>query len=78
MEAMSESNYRWLRTAGMITSIPLLILVSAGIGLGLGLWLDSKLGTEPWLAIVLTIVGLASGLYEAGKLLISATREDGD
>lgn len=61
---------------GLITSIPFLILVSVGIGMGLGLWLDGKLGTTPWLAIVLTLLGLASGLYESVKLLINATRDE--
>lgn len=76
---MNNSNYRWIRNAGMLSSIPFLILISTLIGLGLGLWLDSKLGTAPWLAIVLTIIGLASGIYETVRLLIKATREeDGD
>jgi len=56
----------------------LLILVATGIGLGLGLWLDSKLGTKPWLAVVLCLTGLASGLYESVKMLIGLTREDND
>ena len=75
---MSESNYRWIRTMGMVSSIGLLVLVSTAIGLGLGYWLDSKLGTKPWLAFILTLIGLASGLYEAIVLLISVTREDSD
>ena len=73
---MSESNYRWARTLGLVSSIGLLIGISTAIGLGLGYWLDSKLGTKPWLAFILTIFGLASGLYEAIKILIEATRED--
>ena len=75
---MSESNYRWVRTAATISSIALLILISTGIGLGLGLWLDSKLGTKPWLAFILTLVGLMSGLYESVVILIKATREQDD
>lgn len=63
---------------GMVSSIGLLILVSTVIGLGIGYWLDSKLGTAPWLALILTIFGLASGLYEAVVILIRVTREDND
>ena len=63
---------------GLITSIPLLILISVGIGLWVGMWLDSKLGTKPWLAIVLTLLGLAAGLYESARLLIDVTRHSGD
>lgn len=73
---MSEPNYRWLKKWGPVTSIPFLILFSIGIGIGSGMWLDGKLHTTPWLTIVLTIIGLAAGLYESAKLLIDATRED--
>ena len=75
---MSDSNYRWIRTAGVVSSIGLLIIVSTGIGLVLGLWLDSKLGTKPVLAFVLTLLGLISGLYESMVILIKATREHDD
>ncbi|MEN6356341.1 MAG: AtpZ/AtpI family protein [Armatimonadota bacterium] len=75
---MNGSNFRWAKTMAQVSSIALLILVSTGIGLGLGYWLDGKLGTTPWLAFVLTIVGLAAGLYEAVKILIEATENEGD
>ena len=75
---MSEPKYGWVRSVGLITSIPLLILISVGIGLWVGMWLDSKLGTKPWLAIVLTLLGLAAGLYESARLLIDVTRHSGD
>ncbi|OFX15503.1 MAG: hypothetical protein A2Z18_05820 [Armatimonadetes bacterium RBG_16_58_9] len=75
---MTEPNYRWVRTAGTVSSIALLILASTGIGLGLGVWLDGKLGTKPWLAFALTLVGLISGLYESVVILIKATREQDD
>lgn len=75
---MSRSNYQWMLTAAQVWSIPLLILIATGIGLGLGLWLDSKLGTKPWLAIVLSLLGLAAGLYESAKILVSVTRENDD
>ena len=65
-----------MQTAGVVSGVGLLIGVSTGIGLGLGLWLDGKLGTKPWLAFIMTLFGLAAGLYEAIKILIKATRDD--
>jgi len=64
--------------AAQVWSIPVLILVSSVIGLGIGLWLDARLGTEPWLAVGGTLVGLAAGLYESVKILIQVSRGTGD
>lgn len=72
---MSEDN-RWMRQAAMVSSIGLLIAVSTLIGMGLGYWLDSKLGTKPWLAFVLTLLGLASGIYESAKIIMAAIRSE--
>jgi len=72
---MNESNYQWVRTVGMVSSIALLIFIATVIGLGLGLWLDGKLGTSPWLVFIMTLVGLFAGLYESVVILIKATRD---
>ncbi|MBI2843025.1 MAG: AtpZ/AtpI family protein [Armatimonadetes bacterium] len=65
-------DYGWLRTLGVISSIGFLILIATGIGLIFGLWLDRMLGTTPWLAFVFTMLGLASGLVEAVRILVKA------
>ncbi|MCL5104732.1 MAG: AtpZ/AtpI family protein [Armatimonadetes bacterium] len=75
---MAAPKYGWMRTAGTVASIPLLILVSAGIGGYFGWWLDGKLGTKPWLTGIMIVIGLVAGLYESGKLLIEITRENQD
>lgn len=76
--AMSESNNSWMRQGAMVSSIGLLIAVSTLIGLGLGYWLDSKLGTTPWLAFVLTMLGLAAGIYESARIILNAIRSEDD
>ncbi|MFQ3549366.1 MAG: AtpZ/AtpI family protein [Armatimonadota bacterium] len=55
-----------------------MILIATLIGLGLGYFLDSKLGTKPWLAFIFTIFGLAAGIYESVKILMGAFIDDGD
>lgn len=65
-----------MRKGAMVSSIGLLIVVSTLLGLGLGYWLDSKLGTKPWLAFVFTILGLASGMYESYRIIMAAIRDD--
>ena len=73
---MSESNNRWMTQAALVSSIGLLIVVSTLMGLGLGYWLDGKLGTKPWLAFVLTLVGLAAGIYESARIILNAIRSE--
>ena len=73
---MSQSDNRWMLKAAPVWSIPFLVPVAVAIGLGLGLWLDSKLGTKPWLAISSTLAGLAAGIYESVVILIQVNRED--
>jgi ATP synthase protein I len=72
--AMNEPNNRWMTQAAMLSSIGLIVLVSTLLGLGLGYWLDSKLGTEPWLAFALTLVGLAGGIYESARIILNVIR----
>jgi F0F1-type ATP synthase assembly protein I len=73
---MSQSDNRWMLKAAPVWSIPFLMPAAVGIGLGLGVWLDSKLGTKPWLAICLTLLGLAAGIYESAVILIEASRNE--
>ncbi len=70
---MSGSDLGWMRTLGQLSAIGLLIGISTLIGLGLGYWLDGKLGTTPWLAFSLTLLGLAAGLYQIHE---AATKGD--
>ena len=73
---MSQSNNRWMLKSAPVWSIPFLIPAAIAIGLVFGLWLDSKLGTKPWLAVGLSMLGLVAGIYESARILIQVTRED--
>lgn len=37
------------------------------IGLGIGVWLDSRFGTFPWLAIVFLVLGVAAGFVKGRR-----------
>jgi ATP synthase protein I len=57
----------------------------AGVGIQLGMtivlsallgyWLDKKLGTGPWLLIVLVFVGAAAGFYSLYRRVIGGGRK---
>jgi ATP synthase protein I len=60
---LGEDAYSSLRSAGLLLSIPTLLIVSPLAGFFLGVWLDRWLHTRPWLSIV----GLALGFVAAGR-----------
>jgi ATP synthase protein I len=51
-------NYRKLAA---LSSLGLMLPSSIAVGLFMGYFLDKLLGTEPWLLIVFTLLGVASG-----------------
>lgn len=58
-----DPRFKGLRSAGLLLSIPMLLIVSPLVGFFLGSWLDRRFGTSPWLVIV----GLVLGFVAAGR-----------
>ena len=54
----SEMNYR---KVAALSSLGLMLPSSIAVGLFMGYFLDRLLGTDPWLLIVFTLFGVASG-----------------
>lgn len=50
-----------IRRLAELSSLGLVLPSSIAIGLFLGYFLDKWLGTDPWLLIVFTLLGVASG-----------------
>jgi F0F1-type ATP synthase assembly protein I len=61
-----------LRRLAEMTSTGLILPSSIAVGLFLGYYLDLWLGTDPWLLIVFTLLGVASGLIS----LLRAIKKD--
>ncbi|MBP1767743.1 MAG: uncharacterized protein H6P98_1858 [Candidatus Aminicenantes bacterium] len=49
------------RKLAALSSLGLMLPSSIAVGLFMGYFLDKLLGTEPWLLIVFTLFGVASG-----------------
>jgi F0F1-type ATP synthase assembly protein I len=45
-----------------ISSLAMMLPASIAVGLFFGYWLDKWLGTDPWLMMIMTLLGVASGL----------------
>ena len=51
-----------MRRLAELSSIALILPASIAVGLFFGYFLDRRLGTEPWLLLIFTVLGIASGL----------------
>ena len=59
-----------------LSSIALTIPSAIAVGLFFGYWLDKWLGTKPWMIIIFTLLGVASGLMTFIRQAMKINRED--
>ena len=52
-----------------LSSVGILMVVSVAIGAGIGLWLDERLGTDPWFTVAGVVFGTAAGFHEMWRLV---------
>ncbi len=58
-----EKGRRWnYRKLAAMSSLAMTLPASIAVGLFFGYWLDKWLGTKPWMLMVWTLLGVASGL----------------
>jgi ATP synthase protein I len=62
MEPEEKGRRRNYRKLAAMSSLAMTLPASIAIGLFFGYWLDKWLRTEPWMLIVWTLLGVASGL----------------
>ena len=62
-DQMSQANMAWRMVIEMVSGL--------GIGFGIGYGLDVLLGTQPWLMVLFTLLGLAAGI----KVMIRSAQE---
>ena len=65
------------RSLGIATQVGLMVVASILISLFVGLWLDDKLGTSPWITLILSIVGVLVGTTSTYRLALSLIEEAG-
>jgi ATP synthase protein I len=53
-------------------------VISILLFLYVGKWLDSKLGTAPWLLMLGVFVGAGAGFYSFYRRIMAASRDDGE
>lgn len=73
---MQQDDYSWMRKVGLASSIGLVMVISIFIGYFVGSWLDKKLGTTPWLMMILTLMGIAAGFIEMIKIVQQLSKDE--
>ena len=60
---------------GQLSTIGMSFVFALAIGFGGGYWLDTVLGTRPWLSFVGFFVGLAAGVLNVYRVMQLASRK---
>jgi F0F1-type ATP synthase assembly protein I len=63
-------------SAASVAGLGIQLAISILLFLYLGLWLDKKLGTDPFLLIVGVFVGAAVGMYNMYHMMTAAQRKE--
>jgi F0F1-type ATP synthase assembly protein I len=72
-----ETPLDYRKLAG-ISSLAMALPSGIAVGLFLGYFLDKWLGTEPWMLIVWTLLGVASGLISLLRGIAKYGRDSGE
>lgn len=64
-----------LQLIGQLSAIGMSFVFALAIGFGGGYWLDTVLGTKPWLSFVGFFLGLASGVLNVYRVMKLANRK---
>lgn len=70
-----EPPRRPLSSGSEFAGVGLQLAATIGLGAWLGYWLDRKLGTLPWLTIVLVFLGAGAAFYSIYRRVMAGTRK---
>lgn len=64
-----RDRYRAARQIGLLSTIPILLVVAPLVGFFAGRFLDGKLGTDPALTIVFLVLGFVAAAVEIARIV---------
>lgn len=76
MSNREDRDRRMLINAVRFTGIGWSIAIPILLGIFVGKWLDGKTGTHPLFLLLGIVLGLALGLYAAGRMLFDLLRDN--
>jgi ATP synthase protein I len=72
---MAQTSQTTLQLIGQLSSIGMSFVFALVLGFGGGYWLDTVLGTKPWLSFVGFFLGLAAGVLNVYRVLQLADKK---
>lgn len=69
----SENSDRY-RDLGNYLGLGIQLAVTVGVMVFIGIWLDEKFGTNPWLTVLCSLLGIFAALYSFIKTVLKSTK----
>ncbi len=76
MDEKKDAVYSQVKQLGVLTTIPILLLVGPLVGYFAGGWIDRKFQLYPWFTILLLILGFVASGREIFCILKQILKED--
>ncbi len=77
MTGNKNAFFAQVKQLGVLTTIPIILLVGPIIGFVSGGWLDRKAQSYPWFTIIFITLGFIASGREVFRLLKQVSRDDG-
>lgn len=75
MPEKKDSVYLQVKQLGIVTTIPILLLLGPSVGFFVGRWIDQKFQIYPWMSFSLALLGLVAVGREISQLLRAILKE---
>jgi ATP synthase protein I len=75
MQKDPDPRFRYIRVAGSLGTIPVMLGVGPLLGFFAGRWLDRRLGTSPWLQFILLALGFAAAVRYIVRLVRQVSKD---
>ncbi len=69
MPGKKDASWKQIKQLGVLTTIPIILLVGPVVGFFAGDWLDRKSHLYPWFTIILVTLGFVASGREVVRLL---------
>ncbi len=76
MAEKKNAFYSQVKQLGVLTTIPIILLVGPAIGFVLGGWIDQKVHKYPWFTLIFVTLGFVASGREVARLLKQILKDE--